>query len=429
MNNDALATPRSLTGAEWVIVTVSEPLLWSRSPDETWMLNPRCRYIVNAIQMESFKDKVDTVSELKNSRFFRPLRANQNLASATILVERHRDRGFGDYLFLTGPLSYLRHLSGNSAQIDLYALASHGKILDNHPALSHPVTFAGPIHYDNLPLYNYHWFIDTVTEYDEERDQLNVYDALYKQLGVEPSGVDARFKRPSMALSNLDYSDLDSLYYFIFSNRKLDLRRTGYYVVAPSTNSTLRSASYSMWLKTIYHLAKIRPVVVVGQPTSVRAPAVDMPYGTFVGQIDHVGSNVINLIGTTPIRVVASLISRATCCFTLDSGLLYVAQALRVPCVSLWGPISPFSRIGYDQDYLDLAIWNRESCVHASCFAYQSFPVKKCPRGINQIACEPLYRVSTEQILDKAKLVEDRTNSAATPPTPPAAARATAAPR
>lgn len=404
--------------AEWVIVSVKEPVLWSRSQDETWMLNPRVRYILNAAQLESLQDKVLSVSDLKNARHFNALQARRNLANATILVERHRERGFGDYLFLTGVFNYIKHISGGTAQIDLYALADRGRILENHPTLSHVVPFAGPVSYDNLHLYNYHWFIDTVTEYDEEKDQLNVYDALYKQLGVDPAEVSSQFKRPSMALTNQDYKDLDSLYYFIFHNKKIDLRRQGYYVVAPSTNASLRSAPYSMWLQTIHNLAKIRPVVVVGQPTNARVPQTDMTYGTFASQLDHLGPNVINLIGSTPIRVVAALISRSNCVFSLDSGLLYVAQALRVPCISLWGPVQPFNRIGYDKDYMDLAIWNKDTCNSAGCSAYHEFPVHKCPRASAQTVCEPLYRVHPQQILDKLKNVEDRSAAAVTPPPP-----------
>jgi Glycosyltransferase family 9 (heptosyltransferase) len=396
------------SNAEWIIITVKEPVLWSRSPEETWMLNPRVRYIVNASQLESLSEKVSTVTDLKNSRYYTPLQASRSLGNSTILVERHRDRGYGDYLFLTGPLNYLKHISGSSAQIDMYALADKGKIMENHPTLSHTVPFAGPILYDTLHLYNYHWFIDSVTEYDEEKDQLNVYDALYKQLGVEPGSVHPNFKRPSMMLTAQDYKDLDTLYYYIFLNKKIDLRRNGYYVVAPSTNASLRSAAYSTWLHAIQHLSKIRTVVVIGQNTSSRVPATDMTYGSFVSQLDSLGPNVINLVGGTPIRVVSALISIANCCFSLDSGPLYIAQALRVPCVSLWGPISPHTRIGYDKDYLDLAIWNRDACTHCSCFAYHSFPVDKCPRGTSQIVCEPLLRVSTDQILDKVKIVEEK---------------------
>jgi hypothetical protein len=413
-----LDTSRKAPQTDWVIVTVKEPVLWSRSSEETWMLNPRIRYILNSLQVESLQDKVQTITQLKNSRFFNPLHASRNLANSSILVERNRDRGFGDHLFLTGPLNYLKHISGGSAQIDLYTLVDRGRILENHPALSHVTPFAGPVTYDSLGQYNYHWFIDSVTEFDEEKDQLNVYDALYKQLGVEPSQVSPQFKRPSMQLVNQDYRDLDSLFYFIFGSKKIDLRRQGYYVVAPTTNASLRSASYSMWLQTIYNLARVRPVVVVGQQSS-RVPQTDMSYGSFVSQLDQLGSNVINLVGNTPIRVVSALISRANCVFTLDSGLLYVAQALRVPCVSLWGPVSPRARIGYDKDYMDLAIWNQDACNHAPCFSYNDFPEHKCPRGGAQTICEPLLKIHPQQILDKLKIVEDKIASNTKPPAAP----------
>jgi ADP-heptose:LPS heptosyltransferase len=393
---------------EWVIVSFKEPVLWDRSENETWMFNPQRRYILNKNQVESLGDKVDTTTLLKNSRLHNPLLANRNLANSSILVERHRDRGFGDYLFLTGPLNYIKHISGGSANIDVYALCDRGKILDHNPALRFSTALSGPIEYDSLHLYNYHWFIDSVTEYDMEPDQANVYDALYKQLGVEPQSVDPRFKRPSMTLVNQDYKDLDSLYYFVYLQKKIDLRKMGYYVVCPTANANLRSGLYQTWLGIIAKLSKIRPVVVLGQSNSVRAPATDMAYGTFMSHLDNLGQNVINLTGATPIRVACGLISRAACAVTLDSGLLYVAQALRVPAVSIWGPVSPWSRIGYDKDYMDLAIWNREACRFAGCSAYSGFPKDKCPRGESQVVCEPIHTVTVEQVIDKVKYVEKR---------------------
>jgi len=412
--------PTKASQPEWVVVSFKEPVLWDRSETETWMFNPNRRYIINKGQVESVAEKIDTISELKNSRLHNPLLANRNLANASILIERHRDRGFGDYMFLTGPMSYLKHISGNSCNIDIYALCDRGQLLDHHPTLRHATPLAGPIDYDALHLYHYHWFIDSVTEYDSEPDQMNCYDALYKQIGVEPQSVDPRFKRPSMALSNQDYKDLDSLYYFIYLQKKIDLRRNGYYVVCPTSNSSLRSGMYKTWLNIISNLAKARPVVVLGQANSSRAPATDMSYGTFMQHLDGLGSNVVNLTGATPIRVAAGLISRAVAAVTLDSGMLYVAQAFRVPAISIWGPVSPWHRLGYDKEYMDLAIWNKESCRFSACQAFNDFPRHKCPRGSAQVVCEPILTVTPEQVVEKMKKVEDAYNAAKTKPAAPA---------
>jgi ADP-heptose:LPS heptosyltransferase len=167
---------------------------------------------------------------------------------------------------------------------------------------------------------------------------------------------------------------------------------------------------YGMWLKTIESLAKARPVVVVGAPNNVRAPATDMPYGTFMQHVDGM-DNVINLLGSTPIRVASALMSHAICAFTMDSGMLYVAQALRVPAVSVWGPVSPQSRIGYDHEYMELAVWNKQTCQYAGCHSFSKFPVEKCPRGEHTVVCEPIYAVTPDQLIAKAGRVESKLKS------------------
>jgi hypothetical protein len=394
----------------WMVVTFKKPIQWARSDNEIWMFNPPRRYILNSGQLEKLKPHIETISDLKSGRLYRPLVAGtrQNLHGARLLVERFRDRGIGDLLFMTGPLEYLKHLSGASLHTDLYSLTGTASVLAYHPALAFESPIFGPIHYDDLPLYHYHWFVDAVTECDEEVDQLNVYDALYKQIGIDPSTVPLRFKRPSMRLVDRDAQDLDSVYYTIFMQRKIDLRKTQYYVVAPLSHSSLRTAPYALWLQLIRELAKVRPVVVVGK-TGVMVPPGDMSFGTFTNEVNQIASNsrVINLMGDTNLRSVAGVISNAVCCVTLDSGLLYVAQALRVPVVSLWGTHAPQSRIGYDQPYMDLAIWTREICGHCPCYAYAGWPSHKCPRGDRQQVCEVLAAVPPDAVIDKIKLVED----------------------
>jgi len=74
--------------------------------------------------------------------------------------------------------------------------------------------------------------------------------------------------------------------------------------------------------------------------------------------------------------------------------------------VSVWGPHDPRVRIGYDKAYMDNAVWNKAACRHAPCFAYQKFPEHKCPSGAQQIMCEPLKLVDTDEILAKFATIE-----------------------
>jgi len=410
MSEDVVIPPREPINKSWVVVTFKKPLQWTRSDQEIWLFNPPLRYILNANQLDTLKPYIDTISDLKTGRLYRPLVAGAQLHNSRILVERYRDRGIGDLLFMTGPLAYLRHLSGASCHIDVYALADRSHVLAHHPTLAYDSPLVGPIQYDSLNHYHYHWFVEHATEHDEEVDQLNVYDALYRQLGVDPNTVPVKYKRPTMRLVDKDAQDLDSLYYVIYAQRKIDLRKTAYYVVAPVSNSNLRTAPYALWLQTIRELAKVRPVVVVGKmgPDS-SLPTADMSFGKFYEAVQQMSNttSVINLMGETSLRAIASLMQHAILAVTLDSGLLYVAEALRVPTISLWGTHAPAVRLGYDPAYMDLAIWPRENCGAAPCFAYANFPYKHCPRGMAQRTCEVLSAIPPEAIIEKVTAIEN----------------------
>lgn len=401
-----------------------------RSDDETWLLNPRRRYILNADLTEDLTEYIETISDLQAASYYRPLHSapRVRLPGSSILIERYRDRGLGDLLFLTGPLSYLHHVTGGEIKPYLYAYAERGAVLNNCPLLAHNNPLVGPILYDDLPFYNFHMFIDTVTEFCEEADQYNVYDALYQSLGIEPGNVDSRFKRPSAWLVPAEIKQLDDFFYWVFSNSNphVDLRKTGYFVVAPFSNSNLRTASYALWMETIEALAARRPVLVVGAMRE-RMPTSDMSAGDFVNNIDSApnlarSGRVINLIGKTQVRNLMQLIYKANCVFSMDSAALYIAQAFRTPCISIWGSHDPGVRIGYDKEYMDLAIWEQRVCANSPCYAWQGFPANKCPKGASQNICACIQYINAKDILQRLDMVESQNPNLVKPAAPPSAA-------
>jgi hypothetical protein len=401
-----MRSDRQPFNSQYVIATFKAPTLWHRTEDECWLLNPLRRHIMHADHLARLSDHVESISDLKGSAYYTPLQAGKSLASARVLIERNRDRGIGDLLFLTGPLNFMQHASGHNVKIDVYSLADRGGVLTNHPALHLGTTLHGPLFYDDLGLYNYQWLIETVTECNEEPDQLNVYDALYKQLGFEPGEIDPKFKRPSARLVDEDMRSLDQLFYYIWQHKKADFRRVGYYVVAPFAAATLRSMNYSSWLAIIKELAGRRPVIVIGAASS-RLPDMDISVGEFQSHLAQM-PNVINAIGATPIRTAMALISKAVATVALDSGTLYISQALNTPAISIWGSHDPGVRLGYDRDYMDLAIWNQPACRMSPCFAYASFPEHKCSLGAHQQVCDVLSATTPDQVLEKLDLIESK---------------------
>ncbi len=415
--NQPAATPggdRTPVATDFKIVTFKRPLQWTRSDDEVWLLQPPRRYILNAAHLEGLRGHIDSISDLKNARHYRPLHVGAPLRGANILVERYRDRGVGDLLFMTGPLSYINHLSGGTANIDMFGLVDRATVLTHHPALRFGGAMAGPVLYDDLPHYQWHWFVDSLTEYDETKDQQNVYDALYKQLGVDPNLVPPVYKRPSMTLVKQDYSDLDSLYYIVMQQHAQDLRMLPYYVLSPVSYSSLRVAPYALWLTLAQELSKVRPVVFVGHVAGDgQMPSAGMSFGQFYQAAGKLGPRVINLMGNTSLRVVSALISKAAAMVSLDSGLLYVAQAVNTPTVSLWGTHSPASRIGYDAAYMRHAIHKKSACPYSPCYAYAGFPHDRCPGGVQQTVCAPLQAVLPSDVIVHLNEIESRQASAA----------------
>ncbi len=390
-------------------MTMAKPVLWPRCDQETWSLTPPNRYVVNAEYSSRFsEDQVEEVSDLKGSAYHKPFVGLINLNNSKILVERHRSRGIGDLLFLSGPLSYLHHMSGGTVKFFLKSLVDRGSVLYNHPALHLKTPLYGPTVYDTLPLYDYHWFIESVTEFNEDREQPNVYDVLYRQIGFDPKTIDPVYKRPSVGFDESDTRGLHAFYHAIWSEKQIDLRSEPYYVVAPFSHGVVRSAPYGLWLNLIHELSQKHPVLIIG---SLRheLPDMDMPAGEFVQRLRMMSqqqAKIINLISDLPLRSVLTIISKSKCVFCLDSAPLYMAQACRVPAISVWGPHSPRVRIGYDKAYMDLAIHAKEACPNSPCFAYSGFPERKCPEQEAQKFCAVLANVGVNDIMEKLSLLE-----------------------
>jgi len=106
------------------------------------------------------------------------------------------------------------------------------------------------------------------------------------------------------------------------------------------------------------------------------------------------------------LRSILGIISKSRCVFSLDSAPLYMAQACRVPAISIWGPHSPHVRIGYDKAYMDLAIHEKSACPNSPCYAYSGFPKTKCPELEAQKICAVLANVNVNSIMEKLSLVE-----------------------
>lgn len=366
------------------------------------MFNPGVRYVLNASLLGELEPHVEDACLLSGSEKFRPLRFPAKVGGSKILVERYRGRGIGDLMFVTGPLNWIQAQCGHSAKIYTYAMASRRPVLAGHPALAADPGM-GPVVYGSLDDFKFHWFIDNVTEFTSG-DQRNVYDEMYEKIGVDPASVDERFKRPSVQISQQDLKNFAHFSNGVGQARGIDLNR-GFSMVAPLCQSQIRSANYSMWVEVIRQMAETGPVIVVGNLDGI-LPDTDMSISDFSRELDGLegsNQNVVNAIGPMPLRTMMTAAAKARVVVCLDSGPLYAAQAARVPAVSLWGPVSPGSRIKYDQAYMDLAVHISEACQNSPCHAWRNFPSSLCPDGSLQRTCATLSAITPDIVMEKVE--------------------------
>ena len=133
-----------------------------------------------------------------------------------------------------------------------------------------------------------------------------------------------------------------------------------------------------------------------------------VPYSQFQAVLEQVGAvnqNVVNLLGQFPPRIAMGLVAGSQYIVTADSGRLYVAQGFRVPAVSVWGTHAPESRIGYDKDYMRLAIHKTQACRFSPCYSYSGWVENKCPQGLAQTLCAPMASITKEDILKVIKSI------------------------
>ena len=84
---------RTPHNCRWVVVSVNKPVMMRRSDDETWLLNPRRRYILNADVIQDLAPYIESVFDLLGSSFHKPLHTASpvRLPGAAVLVERYRE--------------------------------------------------------------------------------------------------------------------------------------------------------------------------------------------------------------------------------------------------------------------------------------------------------------------------------------------------
>jgi ADP-heptose:LPS heptosyltransferase len=314
----------------------------------------------------------------------------------------YRNRGIGDQLIASAAGRFFNEMLG----ADCFQASDrvHEELWLGNPYIG-GAALTMPLHLDTVyrtkgPAFvQGAFFFESVSEWDSDGEQANVYDRLFSMLGLDPARVPAKFKRPTLTLQKGDLDFRDQWLKKVGSalNKSCE---AGYIVFPFGATNKVRSLPDPVIEKALFALndfaAKLAiPILVID----------NKPLSPEIAHMVKRTSEAINLTGAiNSVRLLASLIAGATTVIAPDSAALHLAAAFEIPAIGIWGPFDPQSRTLYYPRQIHL--FHPEHCPHAPCYNYlPDLPVAKCPRGLAQPHCEVFEGITAEEIFEALKNV------------------------
>lgn len=290
--------------------------------------------------------------------------------------------GYGDQI-ITWPIAKL--LAGMGYEVHVMSDPGNNVCWWNFPWLK--TVNICPMPYEQVKLYDYFLVYEAVVNMDEHPDQEHPVDVMLRKIGIDPRSVDAALKtvRP-----NFTYTEMAST--APFGNKKIGM----FQLSAANQVRCLQPADAAFML---IKLAEAYPDIHwLALSDEFNKPE----YKTVLDdKITELTITNIQPYTAPNLRELWALASLSKVVVGPDSMMVHVAGSLGVPCVGLWGPMSPMSRVAYYSNHL--AIHHREFCQHSPCFVYSNQFPRYCPPRQNRTTCEVLAGISPAEVIEKVK--------------------------
>lgn len=216
-----------------------------------------------------------------------------------------------------------------------------------------------PIELSSLNLFEHTALFDTVCNADELPDQDHPLDRMLHKIGIDPKTVDPKLKnvRPYLSTQEMDHA--------------AQFDRVG--LIQFASAAALRSVSPGTIISAAITAANDHPGIKWLLLHDYCHAEVVKKYVSSLGTMP---AN-LELYTAKNIRHLWSLAEKAAVVVAPDSLMIHLAGSFGTPCVGLWGPTSPSSRVAYYANHRP--IWKSSTCHLAPCFSCsQDFP-RFCP--------------------------------------------------
>jgi ADP-heptose:LPS heptosyltransferase len=293
--------------------------------------------------------------------------------------------GYGDQL-LTWPLA--KYLHDHGAAVHVLTDPGNNLCWWNQPFVRSVSTL--PILWETVKLFDHFLPFESVVNMDEHPDQLHPVDAMFHKIGVDPESIPAAEKSVRPIFTPGELGTLSKymgkrvgLYQFTAANPVRSL---------PVNDSIFLIAKLAEALPDIHWLCLYDEYV----PEDYRN-TLDMEIAK--RQLSNVEAY------TAPnLRELWALTEHVSVVVCPDSMMAHVAGVFGTPCVGLWGPMSPESRVRYYQNHHP--VYHREFCPHSPCFAYSGTFPRYCPsRPATRTVCDVMAGITPAEVIDLVKKV------------------------
>ncbi len=247
----------------------------------------------------------------------------------------------------------------------------------HNSAVRFPLSIDSLIRFKGRPFFDWFFPFESVSEFDVEPEQGNVYDRLFSLCGLDPERIHEKYKRPYWTITERDIEELGSL------------KNQSYISLQLRATNVARNLPLHVVDLVLSVLDKIGMPVLCMDDVALE-PNIKAIVGRY--------KNAVDWSERTPnVRQYGTLISNAQLVVGPDSSAIHFAAASEVPCVSLWGAFDPESRVKYYPNHI--ALWGQDKCLNAPCYSFMpELPAHKCPEGEEQKWCACIDGITKEEI-------------------------------
>lgn len=345
---------------------------------------PGLNYIFGRAQLVKLAGSQEFNSSILKQSLLEPRLANfvaREGEGGTVLVYNGCG-GYGDQT-MTWPLTLILHNMGY--KVHVLVDPGNAECWSNFPWIKSVNVL--PIDLSVFNLFDHHIMMEVVANLDEHSPQLHPLDSMLFKIGIDPDNVDPALKSvaPNFTLDETAMADK------VVGNMPIGIFQL-------SAASRVRSLTPDESVSLLLHVAKSFPNLVwyaiydgIGHTHVFNDMLKDHP----INVVPYVAPNL---------RVLWSMIQKARVCVAPDSMVVHIAGSMGVPCVGLWGPVRPSTRVSYYRHHYP--IFKQDACHMAPCHAYTSSFPRYCPAA-QMPQCAVLSAISFNEVVDKIRCVQD----------------------